>query len=191
MAENKEKRENSRIISSDDPDALEKLRKKLEDLQAHQEYMKRANAYYKKHRTMRGFEDMPDNDAAKMDSYILSAYFDQKPYPSYILQNNNANMRRVKERIRELEKRGQSSFGEGWTFSGGTVVMNTEKNRIQVLFDEKPDEEIRKELKSNGFKWAPSISVWQRQLNENGVRALRRIARLQPAEQENENGNGY
>lgn len=50
MAENKEKRENSRIISSDDPDALEKLRKKLEDLQAHQEYMKRANAYYKKHR---------------------------------------------------------------------------------------------------------------------------------------------
>ena len=159
MAENKEKRENSRIISSDDPDALEKLRKKLEDLQAHQEYMKRANAYYKKHRTMRGFEDMPDNDAAKMDSYILSAYFDQKPYPSYILQNNN--------------------------------VMNAEENRIQVLFDEKPDEEIRKELKSNGFKWAPSISVWQRQLNENGVRALRRIARLQPAEQENENGNGY
>ena len=69
--------------------------------------------------------------------------------------------------------------------------MNAEENRIQVLFDEKPDEEIRKELKSNGFKWAPSISVWQRQLNENGVRALRRIARLQPAEQENENGNGY
>ena len=32
MAENKEKRENSRIISSDDPDALEKLRKKLEEV---------------------------------------------------------------------------------------------------------------------------------------------------------------
>ena len=129
MAENKEKRENSRIISSDDPDALEKLRKKLEDLQAHQEYMKRANAYYKKHRTMRGFEDMPENDAAKMDSYILSAYFDQKPYPSYILQNNNANMRRVKERIRELEKRGQSSFGEGWHKRMAEAVKRERRSR--------------------------------------------------------------
>ena len=33
MAENKEKWENSKIISSDDPNALEKLRQKLESLQ--------------------------------------------------------------------------------------------------------------------------------------------------------------
>ena len=63
--------------------------------------------------------------------------------------------------------------------------MNAEENRIQVLFDEKPDDEIRRELKSNGFKWAPSKNAWQRHLNENGVSALRRIARLQPEEQEN------
>ena len=96
--------------------------------------------------------------------------------------------------------------------------MNAEENRIQVLFDEKPDEEMRGALKSNGFKWAPSKNAWQRvfhdpraafrivqtntadlrlvlpehklvcpvqnawqrQLNENGIRALRRIARIQP-----------
>ncbi len=185
MEDKSEKWENSKIISSDDPNALEKLRKKLEGLQARQEYMKRANAHYKKHRTMHGFENLPTDDAAEMDSYIMLNYYGHKPYPSYRLQNNNANIRRVKERIRELEERSHASFGEGWTFPGGAVVMNAEENRIQVLFDEKPDDEIRRELKSNGFKWAPSKNAWQRQLNENGVSALRRIARLQPEEQEN------
>ena len=149
MTENKEKWENSRIISSDDPNALEKLRKKLESLQNKQEYMKRANAHYKKYKTMKGFEDMGDAAAAH---------------------------------IAELEKRDSAAFGEGWTFSGGSVVMNMEDNRIQIFFDEKPEGDIRQELKSNGFKWAPSKNAWQRQLNENGIRALRYIARIQPEE---------
>ncbi|MCI8704864.1 MAG: DUF3560 domain-containing protein [Anaerotignum sp.] len=180
MTENKEKWENSRIISSDDPDALEKLRKKLESLQKQQEYMKRANAYYKKHQTMQGFEGMNDATAVHMDSYIQLNYYGKKPFPSFQLENNNANIRRIKERIAGLEKRDSAAFGEGWAFPGGSVVMNAEENRIQVLFDEKPDEEMRGALKSNGFKWAPSKNAWQRQLNENGIRALRRIARIQP-----------
>lgn len=180
MAENKEKWENSKIISSDDPNALDKLRKKLETLREHQEYMKRANAHYKKHRTMQGFEDMDAAAAAEMDSYILLNYYGHKPFPSFRLENNNANIRRIKERIAELEKRDSTAFGEGWAFPGGSVVMNAEENRIQIFFDEKPDEETRQELKSNGFKWAPSKNAWQRQLNENGVRALRRIARIRP-----------
>ena len=57
--------------------------------------------------------------------------------------------------------------------------MNVGENRIQVLFDEKPDAGIRQELKSNGFKWAPSKNAWQRHLNDNGIRALQRIARIQ------------
>ena len=60
--------------------------------------------------------------------------------------------------------------------------MNMEDNRIQIFFDEKPEEDTRQELKSNGFKWAPSKNAWQRQLNENGIRALRYIARIQPEE---------
>ena len=180
MTKNKEKWENSKIISSDDPNALEKLRKKLESLQNKQEYMKRANAHYKKYKTMKGFEDMGDAAAAHMDSYILLNYYGKKPFPSFQLENNNANIRRIKERIAELEIRDSAAFGEGWAFPGGSVVMNAEENRIQVLFDEKPDEEMRGALKSNGFKWAPSKNAWQRQLNENGIRALQRIARIQP-----------
>ena len=111
---------------------------------------------------------------------LKPSWNNRQGFMPFQLQNNNANIRRIKERIAALEKRDSTAFGEGWAFPGGSVVMNAEENRIQILFDEKPDEETRQELKSNGFKWAPSKNAWQRQLNENGIRALRRIARIRP-----------
>ena len=49
--------------------------------------------------------------------------------------------------------------------------MNQEENRIQILFDGKPDAGIRSELKHAGFRWAPSQGAWQRMLNQNGIYA--------------------
>ena len=43
--------ENNTAISSDDPEALAKLKEKLEDLQISQTRMKQINAYYKKNGT--------------------------------------------------------------------------------------------------------------------------------------------
>ena len=37
--------------------------------------------------------------------------------------------------------------------------MNREDNRLQVFFDGKPDADTRAELKSNGFRWAPSVGA--------------------------------
>ena len=51
---------------------------------------------------------------------------------------------------------------------------------MQLIFEEKPDADQRQELKSNGFKWAPSQGAWQRQLNQNAIRAAARIDVLRP-----------
>lgn len=56
------------------------------------------------------------------------------------------------------------------------VIRNKEEMRLQLLFDGKPDEATRRMLKSNGFRWAPSCTAWQRMLNDNAEYALRRIA---------------
>jgi len=85
----------------------------------------------------------------------------RKPSPAYLLSNNNANIRRVRQRIEELSSR--SEFA-GWTFPGGEAKINEAENRLQLIFEEKPDANQRQELKSNGFKWAPSQGAWQRQL---------------------------
>lgn len=62
-----------------------------------------------------------------------------------------------------------------WLFDGGKVVANTDDNRLQLLFDGKPDEETRTALKKRGFKWSPRAGAWQRQLTNNAVAAAREI----------------
>lgn len=162
-------------ISADDTNAIAKLEAKLEHMESEQEYMKRANAYYRKNATMRGFEDMSNYDAALLDNKIKAGYsWEQRPFPAYCLTNNSANMRRVRERIAELKTRDTGVF-KGWKFAGGEVVINNEVNRLQIVFDEKPEEELRGELKRNGFRWAPSQSAWQRQLNRNAMSAAQSI----------------
>ena len=87
------------------------------------------------------------------------------------------SIRRVRQRIEELSSR--SEFA-GWTFPGGEAKINEAENRLQLILEEKPDANQRQELNSNGFKWAPSQGAWQRQLNQNAIRAAARIDFLRP-----------
>ena len=98
---------------------------------------------------------------------------------SWALSNNNAEIRRVKERIAALTRQRELGYA-GWEFAGGRVEANTADNRLQIFFEEKPDEETRSTLKSNGFRWAPSAGAWQRQLNDNAIYAAGRVDCIRP-----------
>ena len=65
-------------------------------------------------------------------------------------------------------------------FDGGEIVRNTEADRLQIIFDEKPDEQQRDALKQNGFRWSPRYGAWQRQLSSNAIYAARHIAAIRP-----------
>ena len=165
----------NRVISSDDPNAIQKLQDKLEMCEKSQKYMKEVNAYYRKNGTCEGFPGMEAARAARLDESVRQAYsWDKQPFPSYALTNNSAEIRRLKQRIEKLTVNQEVGF-VGWTFDGGEVVANSEENRLQILFDEKPDEQKRSALKGNGFKWSPSQGAWQRQLNQNAIRAAARL----------------
>ena len=45
---------------------------------------------------------------------------------------------------------------------------------------ESPDADTRAELKSSGFRWAPSVGAWQRQLTDNAIRAADRLECIKP-----------
>ncbi|MCL2187767.1 MAG: DUF3560 domain-containing protein [Defluviitaleaceae bacterium] len=177
--------ENNTAISSDDPEAITKLDAQLTALEEKQTYMKRGNIHYRKHGTMKGYANITDDKAAALDEEIKSCSWARQPFASYTLQNNTANIRRIKGRISALKKKQTLPPDAGWAFDGGRVVMNVECNRIQIHFDTKPDDEVRKELKGRGFKWAPSVGVWQRHLNGNGMYAVKQVKSIQPIEQEN------
>ena len=158
-------------ISADDPAAIEKLQKKLDGLERSQLIMKEVNAYYRKHGKLDGCALLSPDQIEKLKASMASSWrSDPRPFESYQLTNNNAEIRRVKARIEQLSKQAQQEFS-GWEFDGGRVEMNREDNRLQVFFDGKPDADTRAELKSNGFRWAPSVGAWQRQLTDNAIRA--------------------
>lgn len=168
-------------ISSDDPQAVEKLEAKLATLEKHQEMMKAANAAIRMKDPAKGDAKLAELGYTPEDIAKLRApdFCGRIGYPAYELQNNNANIRRIRGRIAELKKRTEST-PEGWEFDGGRVVVNTAENRLQIIFDGKPNADVRTELKGEGFRWAPSQGAWQRQLTDNAMRAARRLKCIAP-----------
>ena len=167
-------------ISADDPQAIQKLEAKLEKLQSAQDTMKAVNAYYRKHKTLDGCPNLSAERIEAMKAEMSSQWHIQdKPYPSWALSNNNAEIRRIKGRIAELTRKQETAYA-GWEFDGGTVEMNREDNRLQIFFEEKPDEQTRETLKENGFRWSPKAGAWQRQLNDNAIYAADRLSCIKP-----------
>jgi hypothetical protein len=179
------KRAHTLAVKSDDPEVLDFLRAKLAGLEEAHALMVSANAYYRKNKTLKGFEGIPADTMAWItrpgvylpggrngDGSPLAFY--GKPFPTYELTNSNANIKRVKQRIETLEAVKASKPIEEER-DGYTYRENTEAMRVQLQFDGKPDDETRALLKRNGFRWAPSLGVWQRQLNDNGKYAAHRV----------------
>ena len=170
-------------ISADDPTAIDKLKAKLRGLEALQDKMKAVNAYYRKHGTLEGCSQLSAEEIEKLKAGMARSWRSEpKPYEGYLLTNNSAVIRQTKKRIEELSHKAETEY-EGWAFEGGEVKMNLEANRLQVFFDEKPDRDTCSAMRHSGFKWAPSVGAWQRQLNDNAIYAAKNLDFLQPAEQ--------
>ena len=73
------------------------------------------------------------------------------------------------------------STGDEYTIGEVRIIENTEANRLQVFFPEKPSEEVRKELKSNGFRWASIAVCWQSYLNDRQKNRIEQILKNETA----------
>lgn len=158
---------NDGIIRSSDANAVTLLQEKLDTLKQEQEKMKKVNAYYRKHKTLDGCPVLTDEEIEKLKVEMKSSWhYQDKPYLSWQLSNNNQNIHSVEERLQRLkaEKERNSSAYDSDYFK---VVENTEIMRLQLFFDGKPEAEVRELVKHNGFKWSPKNGCWQRQLTNN------------------------
>lgn len=146
-------------ISSDDPEAVQKIKAELASLEEKQERMKTVNRHLRK-----------GDDAAllamgyseQLIAQIKTPDFAGRTgYPDYAITNNGANIRRLKKRIKDLTARAGNVTTEK-EVNGIRIVDNVEDNRLQIFFPGKPSEEVRKRLKSFGFRWSPTSGAWQR-----------------------------
>lgn len=169
-------------IMADDPEAVVKLKAKIAEAENDQERMKQVNAVIRRHRkagadaqvaalVALGFSEGTARKSLEPD------FCGRIGIPSYALQNNNANIRRMKERLKSLEAletREDREYMRGEV----RVVESATDNRLQFYFPGKPDEAMRSTLKSHGFRWSPRQGCWQRNLATTSTWI---VARLLPA----------
>lgn len=176
-------------ISSDEPDAIQQLQTKIDKAQAWQNFMKAAN------RIARSKKLGDDAKVAKLIALsvdgcnqqfkektareLLVPKYGKVGFASYELTNNNANIRRMKQRIESLrtENEQRETLPGEYEINGFRVVENHDDNRLQIFFGGDPGVEMRKRLKSRGFRWARTWDgkPWQRQLNNNARYAARQV----------------
>ena len=162
-----------------EPQNAEKLTEELQKCVELQEVMKGVNAHWRKTGTCMGVPGITDAQVARLDEKIRTTSYswERQPFSSYDLTNNNSQIKRLEQKLSEVSR----GFA-GWEFAGGYAEANTEMNRLQLFFDEKPDEQQRAVLKAGGFKWAPSQDAWQRQLTDNAIYSAGRIDFIKPSD---------
>lgn len=173
-----------RPIMAGDDDAVSRLRAKIAEAENLQETMKTANAAIRKH-AKEGTEAQvaalvamghPEAIACKL---LVPDWGGRIGYPDYALTNNNANIRRMKQRLASIERTRAipATHAEGET--GVRLEDIPAENRVRLYFPGKPAAEIRASLKSWGFRWTPSLGCWQAYRNSRSIAHARQAAGLE------------
>lgn len=81
----------------------------------------------------------------------------------------------VARKVKEQQEKLANTENKEYSFDGGKVILNYEKNRIQIFFDEKPDRTMIDRLNHDySFNWAPTCGAWQRILTPNAWYATKK-----------------
>lgn len=171
-------------ISSDDPDAPDKIRARIDALECAHARMIEFNAGWRK----AGRPDPDDQDGWKRVADVLGRSDDdllrvrldmsrrrtygqgRQPFEAWAISNSGANIKRLKGRLAQLARRAEAATAQPEVereVDGVRVVENLADNRLQLFFPDKPDATVRTALKRAGFRWAPSVGAWQAHLSTN------------------------
>lgn len=162
-------------IRSDDATAVDQLRQNLALLVDMQDTMKRINRHYKKG-GWDAVQDMTDEEKEHAKAALARDWRQHpRPYESYQLANNNANIRRIKQRIKALEAR-EGFQDSREAFDGYALMVDTHDNRVRIEFDGKPNRATCQFMRKNGFVFSRQHMAWQRQLNLGGLNVGKRSA---------------
>jgi hypothetical protein len=154
-----------RPIMAGDSDAVQRLQSKITEAEECQTRMRAANAAIRKHKKAGA-----DAQAAALVALgfresiareLLTPDFCQRiGFADYQLTNNNANIRRMRERLEGIS-RNQAAEETVTAGENARVEDCPADNRVRLFFPGKPSDAIRSDLKSSGFRWSPTIGAWQ------------------------------
>lgn len=176
-----ERIEKNTTISSDDPEAITKLQIVYDELVAIQDMMKKVN------RVLRGRGRTEDQnieylvqegfDASEINYLLSTSGGDSLGFQHFQLSNNNAKIKRNKDRIEQLKQMKALDANE---FKYGDIIVriNKEANRVQLIFPSKPEKKVRINMRQNGLIWSGRYKAFQRKLNPAAIHKTKRVAEM-------------
>jgi len=178
---------NGKSITSNAPNTTEMLVAKLNEHIKCQSEMKEANKivsrFFKKGSAAGVTEAMRDECARQLMAVLKvdlpSAHQVLKPngysgkiiaFWPYQLANNNQEIRRLEQRIKEVEALHKATLGIAQTLENGIEIRKSDDGKIEIHFGYKPDPVTRDYLVLKSFKFSRyRNNAWVRRISTNAV----------------------
>lgn len=168
-------RPEERPIMAGDADAVERLKAEIEQAEKHQDFMKQVNNIIRKNKR-NTFEEQVNLlveqtglERIKAQKLLTPDCYGLKGYPNYRLTNNNANIRRMKMRLAQIERNKSKPDFKCEGIDGIKLEDCPAENRVKIFFPGIPAQEIRATLKGCGYRWTPSQGCWQAYRNNRTI----------------------
>jgi hypothetical protein len=152
-------------------DKITKWTKQVEKAKQFQDLAKRTNVLIRKHKLTNLadcglFEELKEifikepliEDCLKTNMKINYPFI----IAGYTLTNNLANIKRLEGQLKAIERTKEANQETSFNFDFVKVEHDNDELRWNLFFNGKPEEDTRKELKRNGFKWSPKRGAWTR-----------------------------
>jgi hypothetical protein len=182
-------------ISSDDPEAPEKLSDKVAELTARRDRMKACNAAFrvkdpaKRAAAIAQLALTPAELREIEDNARFSSGRADCPFPAYALSNLGARIRQASARAEattvqrarvEAVASGAAAAPEPMQIGAGataaTITQDVEDNRVLLQFADRLPTDAFRVVRSAGFVWSPTRRAFVRKLSAGAVYAAERLA---------------
>lgn len=176
-----------RPVMSGDSDAVARLTDKIATAEKIQGIMKAANQAIRVHAKAGtdaqvaalvalgvGFTE------ARARELLTPDFCNRIGFASYELTNNNANIRRMRERLATITQN-QATPSTEIAGERARLEDSPADNRVRLFYPGKPDSEVRARLKRAGFRWTPSLGCWQAYRNHATMAVAHSEAGADPA----------
>lgn len=162
------------IIKSTLPEInpLEDAKANLESRIKLQERYKAVNAAYRIFKkTGKISANLSESDIKLIQTWQPQYSFEKSPILPWQMSNNLANIKRLEQRVKELEAKEEKKTVENKEimFTDGIVILNYQIDRIMIKHNSKPDRSVIDNLKRFGFHWSPSNVCWMRQITNDAI----------------------
>ena len=168
-------------IMAGDANAADRLREEIAKAEATQAQMKAANAAIRKH-----WKNGPDAVVAALITLgfadavaremIQPGRFAGTGFADFQLTNNNANIRRMKARLVQVERMKATPASDTTGANGVRFEDAPQENRVRLYFPDRTSAETHTTLRAAGFRYAPSIKAYSGYRNHNTLATARQFA---------------